>query len=95
MFRAGKPVPSPDEGAPGPLTEKQRMDRMVIGGDELSAEEMRRLSNITLDPVPGQEIGTRKVERKKETYKKRLASGGYTKAADGCAQRGKTRGKFV
>lgn len=26
---------------------------------------------------------------------KKMASGGYTKAADGCAQRGKTRGKFV
>ena len=26
---------------------------------------------------------------------KKMAKGGYTKAADGCAQRGKTRGKMV
>jgi hypothetical protein len=27
--------------------------------------------------------------------KKKFASGGYVKAADGCVQRGKTRGKIV
>ena len=26
---------------------------------------------------------------------KKMASGGYVKAADGCAQRGKTKGRFV
>ena len=32
---------------------------------------------------------------KKPPITKNFASGGYTKAADGCAQRGKTKGKMV
>ena len=34
-----------------------------------------------------------KKDEKKEPVKK--AKGGYVKAADGCAQRGKTKGRFV
>ena len=34
-------------------------------------------------------------EKKAKVYKKQMASGGYTKAADGCAKRGKTRGTMV
>lgn len=44
-------------------------------------------------PAVGEEVGIR--QEKKQAYKKKFASGGYTKAADGCAQRGKTRGKMV
>lgn len=85
--------PMPDEGAPGPLTRRQRMAPMRIdvpGG--LTAED-RRMLNPVLEPVEGEEVGME--ERKSKVYKKKLASGGYTREADGCAQRGKTRGKFV
>ena len=94
-YRAEMGVPPmPDEGAPGPLTRAQRMNRMVIGSskDRLTAEE-RRMLNPVLEPVEGEEVGME--EKKSKVYKKKFASGGYTKAADGCAQRGKTRGKFV
>ena len=86
----GEP-PMPDEGAPGPLTRAQRMDRMVIGGKSKPSD--RRMLEPLLEPVPGEEVGME--ERKSKVYKKKMASGGYTKAADGCAKRGKTRGKFV
>lgn len=48
---------------------------------------------VMAEPKPGEEVGIR--QEKKQAYKKKFASGGYTKAADGCAQRGKTRGKMV
>ena len=86
VYRAemGEP-PMPDEGAPGPMTRRQRMDKLVIGkpGDLKPGD--RRLLNPVLEPVDGEE----------EKPKKKMASGGYTKAADGCVQRGKTRGKMV
>lgn len=95
MYRAEKGAPPmPDEGAPGPMNRARRMDRMVIGSpkDRLSAED-RRMLNPVLDIVPGEEVGMeeRKVYKKVE----KMSAGGYTKAADGCVQRGKTRGKFV
>ena len=34
-------------------------------------------------------------QTKSKVYKKKMASGGYTTAADGCCKKGKTRGKFV
>lgn len=87
--------PMPDEGAPGPMTRAKRMDRMVIGSpkDRLSAED-RRMLNPVLEPVPGEEVGME--ERKSKVYKKveKMSAGGYTKAADGIAKRGKTRGKM-
>ena len=97
-YRAEMGVPPmPDEGAPGPMTRARRMDRMVIGSpkDRLSAED-RRMLNPVLEPVPGEEVGME--ERKSKVYKKveKMAAGGSaSKRADGCVQRGKTRGKFV
>ena len=44
-------------------------------------------------PMPGEEIGIR--QEKKQAYKKKFASGGYTRAADGIAKKGKTRGTMV
>ena len=90
-FRAGMVPPMPDEGAPGPLTKKQRMDKMVIGGKLKPGD--RRMLEPVLDPVEGEEVGME--EKKAKVYKKKFASGGYTKAADGCVQRGKTRGKVL
>lgn len=89
-----KPYRMPDEGAPGPLTRAQRMDPISIG----SAKDLRRgdrqMLNPVLEPVPGEEVGME--EKKSKVYKKRLASGGSASSrADGCVQRGKTRGKFV
>ena len=96
MYRAEKGAPPmPDEGAPGPMNRARRMDRMVIGSpkDRLSAED-RRMLNPVLDIVPGEEVGMQKREEK--VYKKKLAAGGSASSrADGCAQRGKTRGKMV
>ncbi len=85
--------PMPDEGAPGPLTRAQRMDRMSIGSRKDLRPGDRRMLEPMLEPVPGEEVGME--ERKSKVYKKKMASGGYTKAADGCCKRGKTRGKFV
>ena len=94
MFRAGKPVPSPDEGAPGPLTEKQRMAPMRIGSKKDLKPGDRRMLEPVLEPVEGEEVGME--EKKSKVYKKKLASGGSASSrADGCAQRGKTRGKMV
>lgn len=92
-FRAGMNPPMPDEGAPGPLTRAQRMDRMVIG-PKLPEEERARMSRMPMEPVSGEEVGMQKREEK--VYKKKLAAGGSASSrADGCAQRGKTRGKMV
>jgi hypothetical protein len=48
---------------------------------------------VAAEPMPGEEIGVR--QEKKQAYKKKFASGGYTKAADGIAKKGKTRGTMV
>ena len=94
-FRAGMPVPMPDEGAPGPMSRAKRMDNLSIGSpDDLTPEERRRFSRMPMEPVEGEEVG---MERKQaKIYKKKLASGGSASSrADGIAQRGKTRGKMV
>lgn len=82
----------PDEGAPGLMTRRKRMEPMNIDSGKLTAED-RRMLNPVLEPVEGEEVGME--ERKSKVYKKKFSSGGYTKSADGCAQRGKTRGKMV
>ena len=87
------PPPMPDEGAPGPLTRTQRVAPMRIGSRKDLKPGDERMLNPILEPVEGEEVGME--ERKSKVYKKKMASGGYTKAADGCVQRGKTRGKFV
>jgi hypothetical protein len=94
IYRAemGMP-PMPDEGAPGPLTERQRMAPMRIGSRKDLRPGDRRMLNPILEPVDGEEVGME--ERKSKVYKKKMASGGYTTAADGCCKKGKTRGKMV
>jgi hypothetical protein len=83
------PPPMPDEGAPGPLTKEQRMGKMVIGSRKDLKPGDRRMLNPVLEPVEGEEVSMEKVTKKK------FSSGGYTKAADGCCKKGKTRGKMV
>ena len=86
--------PMPDEGAPGPMTRAQRMNRMVIGSPKDLRADDRRMLNPVLEPVEGEEVGME--ERKSKVYKKKMAAGGSASSrADGCAQRGKTRGTFV
>ena len=94
IYRAemGMP-PMPDEGAPGPMSRAKRMDKMVIGSAKDLRPGDRRMLNPVLEPVEGEEVGME--EQKSKVYKKKMASGGYTKAADGCCKKGKTRGKFV
>lgn len=49
--------------------------------------------------VINEELGgeTREESRKRReaTKPKKMAKGGYVRSADGCAQRGKTKGRFV
>ena len=96
MYRADMGVPPmPDEGAPGPMSRANRMGKRNIDPrSKVTPEDFRKL-NPVLEPVPGEEVGME--ERKSKVYKKmeKMSAGGYTKAADGCVQRGKTRGKFV
>lgn len=77
--------------APGPMSRAKRMDKMVIGSKKDLKPGDRRMLDPILDPVSGEEVS---VEKEKVSRKK-LAAGGYTKAADGCCKRGKTRGKMV
>lgn len=82
----GAPPPNTEDmkTAPGPLTKKQRMGKMTVGkpSDVTPEERKKIMRDMTMasDPVPGE---------------KKFSSGGYTKAADGCVKRGKTRGKMV
>lgn len=95
MYRAemGAP-PMPDEGAPGPMNRRKRMGNLNIDPKGKVTAEDRRMLNPVLEPVPGEEVGMQKREEK--VYKKKLAAGGSASSrADGCAQRGKTRGKMV
>ena len=93
IYRAGIEPPMPDEGAPGLMTRRQRMAPMRIGSRKDLMPGDEQALNPILEPVEGEEVGME--ERKSKVYKKKLASGGYTKQADGCCQRGKTRGKMV
>ena len=95
MYRAemGAP-PMPDEGAPGPMNRRKRMGNLNIDPKGKLTAEDRRMLNPVLEPVEGEEVGMQKREEK--VYKKKLAAGGSASSrADGCAQRGKTRGTFV
>lgn len=60
------------------------------GTDQASAERNLRLEyeNVQKD---------KQAEKERKAYEKSkgMKKGGYVKAADGCAQRGKTRGKMV
>ena len=95
MYRAEMGVPPmPDEGAPGPMNRRKRMGNLNIDPKGKLTAEDRRMLNPVLEPVPGEEVGMQKREEK--VYKKKLAAGGSASSrADGCAQRGKTRGKMV
>lgn len=62
----------------------EELEKKKTKGDSVWTEE----SGI---PVPQEPDGG--ILKPKKTVKK--AAGGYVKAADGCAQRGKTRGKMV
>jgi hypothetical protein len=78
----GEP-PMPDEGAPGPMTKKQRLGKMVIGkSSDVTPEERKKIMrDMPMEPVPGE---------------KKFAKGGSASSrADGCAKRGKTRGMMV
>lgn len=81
----GEP-PMPDEGAPAPMSEKSRMGKVVIGkaSDLTPAERKKFLRMMPMEPVDEKPI--------------KKAKGGSASAsarADGCCQRGKTRGKMV
>ena len=95
MYRAEMGVPPmPDEGAPGPMNRRKRMGNLNIDPKGKLTAEDRRMLNPVLEPVPGEEVGMQKREEK--VYKKKLAAGGSASSrADGCAQRGKTKGKMV
>ena len=92
-YRAEMGVPPmPDEGAPGPA---DMLGNMTIGkaSDLTPAKRKQIMRDMPMEPVEGEEVGMEKKQAK--IYKKKFSSGGYTKAADGICQRGKTRGKMV
>ena len=64
-----------------------------------SVDALKALSILTtLIPKPVKQPSPFAKEEKKEEPKsepEKKRSGGYVKAADGCAQRGKTRGRIV
>ena len=93
MYRAEMGVPPmPDEGAPGPMNRRKRMGNLNIDPKgKLTAEDRRMLDPI-LDPISGEEVS---VEKEKVSKKKFASGGSASSRADGCAQRGKTRGTFV
>jgi hypothetical protein len=78
------PPPQDIDGGSAPRPKKKRESNEGIYTAEMGA--------------PPQDIDGGSAPRPKKTQKpapKKYAAGGYTKAADGCAQRGKTRGKMV
>ena len=78
--------------APGPMSRAKRMDKMVIGSKKDLKPGDRRMLDPILDPISGEEV----IVEKEKVSKKKLAAGGSASSrADGCAQRGKTRGTFV
>jgi hypothetical protein len=84
---AEPPKPKVNELTPSPellrkMEEEERLRELRDESGE-AAERSRRASMGTLPKEPV----------KKEPVKK--AAGGYVKAADGCAQRGKTKGRMV
>lgn len=92
-YRADMGVPPmPDEGAPGPV---DMLGKMTVGkASDLTSEKRKQIMrDMPMEPVEGEEVGMEKKQSK--IYKKKFSSGGYTRAADGIAKRGKTRGKMV
>jgi hypothetical protein len=68
-------------------------DREKIRAQQEKATKFKRLENM---PSPSEDIQypTPKPKKAKPVVKTARA-GGYIKAADGCAQRGKTKGRIV
>ena len=99
-YREGDDFPINTEDmktAPAPLTKAERMGPVRIGksGDVTAAERKKIMRDMPMEPVMGKEVGVRKAASKSEVYERGFAAGGYTKAADGCVKRGKTRGTMV
>ena len=102
------PPPMPDEGAPGPLTEKQRMGKMVVKGETPKGYRHRKEPDEGAPPVKkmasgGLSAGHKQADGIAKKGKTRgmevkMAAGGLAaghKQADGCAVRGKTKGMQV
>ena len=65
---------------PAPMSEKKRTEKLIVGkASDLTPAERRKM-------VRDMKMAADPVPK---------AKGGYVKAADGCAVRGKTRGKMV
>lgn len=79
-----KPTPPAPPSTPGAMTPEQEARARVIVEDAKNQAAMDK----AYDAAAARSMGTYKEPVKK-------AGGGYVKAADGCAQRGKTRGKMV
>jgi len=109
IYRAemGMP-PMPDEGAPGPLTKKQRMGKMVIGKPaNLTPAERRKIERdmkMASDPVSSESEYEAAGRLAKDMPPMRMprsplisyAKGGSASSrADGCCTKGKTKGKMV
>lgn len=63
--------------------------------EEPSAKIAKSIKSGSLSPKRYAEMESKEPAGMKKGGRACMASGGYVKAADGCAQRGKTRGKMV
>jgi hypothetical protein len=63
---------------------QQRADRNVFTEEKIGKVKTPKGEQLPRDLMPGDLPSPKK-----------MASGGYTKAADGCCKKGKTRGKMV
>jgi hypothetical protein len=79
-----KPVPPVPSSTPSAMTPEQEARARAI----VEETKMQSATDKAYDAAAARSMGTYKEPVKK-------ARGGYVKAADGCAQRGKTRGKIV
>lgn len=100
-YADGGPLPSAEEAAKTavlepagqpPMTAQERLGKVSIPSEIPPGFVMPRIVPDSKRPA---EVGVRKEKKKVEVYEKKLASGGYVKAADGCVKRGKTRGRIV
>ena len=83
-------APTPPPPPPKPVNELKPSEEMLRKAEEEERlRELRDESGKAAEASRRASMGTLKEKPVKK------ANGGYVKAADGCAQRGKTKGRFI
>ena len=73
------------------MATKKPMPKGLFGGKETMAEELKEAKAIKSGKISPMQYA--KGEKSEGVHK--MAKGGYVRAADGCAVKGKTKGKMV